>query len=144
MPSWNGNNPSLFCDAKGRLWIAMWSGVNIRYKVSDDNGQTWSSYTVVVDELSQDEAIVIPEISQFVDGTIWITYHSNINGNREVYCTSSSDNGNTWSNPVQITDNPSQDWLPAIASITRGIGITWDSNRNGDRDIYLTKILITC
>jgi hypothetical protein len=94
MPSWNGNNPSLFCDANGRLWIVTWSGGDIRYKVSDDNGQTWSPYTIVVDELSQDEAIVIPEITQFVDGTIWITYHSNINGNREVYYTSSSDNGN--------------------------------------------------
>jgi hypothetical protein len=143
MPSWNGNNPSLFCDANGRLWIVTWSGGDIRYK-SDDNGQTWSPYTVVVDELSQDEAIVIPEITQSVDGTIWITYHSNINGNREVYCTSSSDSGNTWSNPKQITDNPSQDWVPAIASINDvEIWVTWDSNRDGDRDIYLTKFIIT-
>jgi PKD repeat protein len=145
MPSWNGNNPSLFCDANGRLWIVTWSGGDIRYKISDDNGQTWSPYTVVVDELSQDEAIVIPEITQFVDGTIWITYHSNINGNREVYYTSSSDNGNTWSNPKQITDNSSQDWMPAIASINDvEIWVTWDSNRDGDRDIYLTKFLIIC
>jgi hypothetical protein len=114
MPSWNGNNPFLFCDANGRLWIVTWS-------------------------------IVIPEITQFVDGTIWITYHSNINGNREVYYTSSSDNGNTWSNPKQITDNSSQDWMPAIASINDvEIWVTWDSNRDGDRDIYLTKFLIIC
>lgn len=55
----------------------------------------------------------------------------------EVFFKTSHDNGATWSNDTQLTDNIADDLRPSVVQLTNGtIMLVWQSNRLGNDDIF--------
>ena len=84
--------------------------IDMMLKRSTDNGETWSDQMVVHSEGGRAEITIgnpCPVVDQDT-GTIWMTL---CRDNRDVLVTKSTDDGVTWSEPVDITaDVKESDW----------------------------------
>lgn len=115
--------PYLYRTSKGTL-IAMseargkdgrnscddWSGTDLVYKRSFDNGQTWSAMGTVWSNSTADETNVVGNAGIVQDtstGRIWIPLCRN---NEEVFITYSDDDGETWSAPVYHPELVHDEW----------------------------------
>ena len=94
---------SLLAFCEGRRNNARDHGdIDLLVKRSTDGGETWSAHQVIHEEGGDDE-ITIGNPSPVVDrssGTIWMPFCRN---NKEVLITKSTDDGLTWSEPVNIS-----------------------------------------
>lgn len=109
------NHLLAFCE--GRLHgSADFGDINIVMKRSTNNGITWSSIETIVDYDSLQAGNAAPVVdlldSDYPNGRIFLFYNTgnnheneirNGNGLREVWHKTSTDNGYTWSDPVNIT-----------------------------------------
>ena len=90
--------------------------INIVLRRSDDNGKTWGQISTVVDyeKLQAGNPAPVVDLTdpEFPGGRIFLFYNTGNNsesevrkgnGCREVWYKTSSDGGNTWSEPVNIT-----------------------------------------
>jgi hypothetical protein len=135
---------------------------DIYYYRSTDGGATWTERKNVTDDdpkqvLSQ----VYPNLAVAPDGRVDIAFFDTRNdpGTRsnDVYYTSSSDNGTTWSANMRITDrsidrkigvfanNADVNAPPGIAATKAFAVIGWDDTRNGDaigqaQDLYSSAV----
>ena len=90
----------VFCEGR-KYSRADYGDIDIVLKRSFDNGNTWQSMQIVAD----DGENTIGNPSPVVDlhtGTIWLLFCKN---NIQVYVTKSTDYGETWSIPVELTDD---------------------------------------
>ncbi len=96
---------SLLAFCEGRRNDARDHGdIDLLVKRSTDGGETWSAHQVIHEEGGDDE-ITIGNPSPVVDqssGTIWMPFCRN---NKEVLLTKSTDDGLTWSEPVNISQD---------------------------------------
>jgi hypothetical protein len=126
----------------GRIWV-VWASrrtgdYEIFYKIYD--GSSWSNDTRLT--YSNTTSDSTPSILQTIDGTIWVFWTSSTTtSDNDIYYMYSSDNGNTWSEPIQFTTDTNEDMWPAITQ-TRDtkIWVVWTSNRgdqpDGNWDVY--------
>jgi sialidase-1 len=115
--------PYLYRTSKGTL-IAMseargkdgrnscddWSGTDLVYKRSFDNGQTWSPMGTVWSNSTAEETNVVGNagiVQDSATGRIWVPLCRN---NEEVFITYSDDDGETWSEPVYHPELVLDDW----------------------------------
>lgn len=80
-----------------------------------------------------------PSITQLSNGTIMIVWCAKKNLNKEeLYCTTSSDGGSTWSSMTRLTSHIGDaDLAPAVMQAKNGtIWVVWASKRQGQYDIY--------
>jgi sialidase-1 len=108
---------NLIAFAEGRVDHAGdYGNVDIVYKISKDNGKSWSPVQVAVDagKLQAGNAAPVVDLydKQFPNGRIFLFYNTGNNhesevragkGSREVWYITSVDNARTWSAPVNIT-----------------------------------------
>ncbi|MBS1920484.1 MAG: exo-alpha-sialidase [Bacteroidetes bacterium] len=111
------SNGDLLAFCEGRVNGAGDFGhVNIVMKRSTDNGKTWSKLQIVAENGDLQAGNAAPVVDQtdpgYPNGRIFLFYNTGNNhegevrkgnGLREVWYKTSSDNGNTWSNAVNIT-----------------------------------------
>lgn len=121
-------NGALMAFAEGRVnGSADFGHVNIVMKKSKDKGKTWSKLQVVATNkaLQAGNAAPVVDVSDpnYPKGRIFLFYNTgnvsegeirNKKGYREVWYITSIDNGATWSNPVNITDQVSKINQPYI------------------------------
>ncbi len=95
-------NGDLLAFAEGRV-LGDHDDVDIVMKRSTDNGQTWSNLQVIYgDQFTDGTTIGNPNpVVDETTGTIWLPV---IQDQFEVLLFNSTDNGNTWSGPVNISD----------------------------------------
>lgn len=106
---------------------------------STDEGETWESS--VVDEGSRPFEIVVPAVNP-TNGELYLVYAARERTDddeastpSEVYFTASSDQGATWSEPVNITDDDpaggADQYLPGISVAPNGrVDVAWYDFRN--------------
>lgn len=135
---------------------------DIYYYRSTDGGATWTERkNVTDDDPNQVFGQVYPNIAVAPDGRVDIAFFDTRNdpGTRsnDVYYTSSSDNGTTWSANMRITDrsidrkigvfanNADVNAPPGLAATKAFTVIGWDDTRNGDaigqaQDLYSSAV----
>jgi len=140
--------PSITQTANGTIWV-VWQSDRIwvwdphagedvpqddlYYKISSDDGATWSNDTRLTTDLKLD---VGPSIIQTSNDKIWVTWSSDRHDGFEIFY--KTYNGTTWSNEFQLTEHVSNDWGPSITQCNGTIWIVWHSRRDGNYDIYYT------
>lgn len=80
-----------------------------------------------------------PKIARDNDGILYVVWQDRQRGNWDLFAAASSDNGTTWSRPVQVTDSDGNETHPAIAADTRSpsrVYIAWQDDRDGNADIW--------
>ena len=135
---------------------------DIYYYRSTDGGATWTERkNVTDDDPKQIFGQVYPNIAVAPDGRVDIAFFDTRNdpGTRsnDVYYTSSSDNGTTWSANMRITDrsidrkigvfanNADVNAPPGLAATKAFTLVGWDDTRNGDavgqaQDLYSSAV----
>jgi len=117
---------SIFQMQDDRIWVVWQSNRNgtfdIFYATYD-----WSSWSDPIQFTTMNSSHdVDPSVMQTNNGTIWIVWQSNRNSNYDIFYKTSSNNGATWSNTTQLTENPYDDWAPSIIQATDGtIWVFW-------------------
>jgi hypothetical protein len=102
-------------------------------KTSHDNGATWSTDTQLTSNSADD---LRPSIVQLTNGTIMIVWQSNVLGNHDILCMTTTD-GTSWSDPTQLTTDPEPDKGPHFTQTKDGkIWVTWTSRRTGNYEIF--------
>ncbi|EMR73820.1 BNR repeat-like domain protein [Thermoplasmatales archaeon SCGC AB-539-N05] len=113
------------------------SGTNreIYYKVSRDNGITWSDDIRLTDaqKRSSEPWLAVNGDAIYVT---WMDYR--LEGS-EIYFKMSEDNGYTWSNDTRLTFNPAPSYLPVVGVYNNNLHIIWQDNREGGWGIYYKK-----
>jgi sialidase-1 len=108
--------------------------INIVMRRSEDNGATWSEIETVVDyplgESASDPSMIVDAVT----GEIFLFYnYMNLDKEKDVYYLNlikSSDNGKTWSDPVDITSKITKEaWHNDFKFITSGRGIQTRSGK---------------
>jgi len=111
----------------------------IYYRISSDNGATWSDITHFTENTIND---LSPSVVQAANGTIFVFWESviweNDELNEELFYKTSSDGGTSWSpNATRLTTDPSPDSGPSATQTSDGkIWVTWASERTGDWEIF--------
>ena len=121
-------NGDLLAIAEGRVETAADFGdINIVLKRSADKGKTWSSLITIVDNDSLQAGNPAPVVDlmdpRFPKGRIFLFYNTGNNheaevrkgnGVREVWYITSTNNGQTWSSPVNITQQVHRPNQPGV------------------------------
>jgi len=117
------------------VWASDRTGnYEIFYKTSSDYGTNWSNDTQLTFHSGRD---LKPVVRQMSDGTIWIVWSSDRSGGYDLYLKDSQNNGDSWSEDIQLTTDPSLDKMPSLAQMSNGtIWLVYASDRTGNYDLY--------
>jgi hypothetical protein len=131
--------PSILQMNDGRIWVVWESDRNgnwdIFYAI---HNLSWSDPMPLITNPNRD---ISASLMQTNDGTIWLFWSSNRTGNFELFCKNSSNNGWSWSNATQLTEDSGHDFAPSTIQTANGtIWVVWQSNRyNGYDLLYKTS-----
>jgi sialidase-1 len=87
-----------FCEAR-KNDCKDWDDIDIVMRRSFDHGKTWEQMRVIAQDGAQSVNQPCPVVDSHT-GTIWLPFCKN---NQQVFVTKSTDDGVTWSSPVEIT-----------------------------------------
>ena len=129
-------DPAIAVDSEGSINV-VWNG-SISYDVyfsrSTDDGATWSQVVNISNNstFSTFHAIAIDRA-----GNINVVWSDNISGNYEIYFSRSTDDGVTWSQTVNISNNWERSYCTAIAVDRAGnINVVWWDKTPGNDEIF--------
>lgn len=153
---WWGNDPvraaavtSLAVGPKGNIYIVYanlttpdW---NIEFIRSLDNGTTFSLPVVVNDDMTT-EVQFMPWVDVDPLGTVHIAYYDNRTQQLEIRYTNSTDGGASFIPSIRMSDMTFVpewfigDYIPLVADIWTNIHVVWCDRRNGNNDIYYSRL----
>jgi hypothetical protein len=109
----------------------------IYYTKLDNNGNTLVDDTRLTTDSAWSSS---PAIAVDTNNNVHITWFDERDGNPEIYYMKLDNNGNTLVDDTRLT-NSADSWTPAIAVDTNNnVHITWQEDRDGNREIYYTKL----
>ncbi|MFQ5911365.1 MAG: hypothetical protein ACE5IJ_11705, partial [Thermoplasmata archaeon] len=153
---WGGSVPyraaaitSLSVGPSGQIYVA-WTNFtssdwDIDLSVSMDNGTTFSLPIRVNDDLST-EIQFMPWVDVDPLGTVHITWYDNRTQQLEILYANSTDNGTTIGPNLRVSDTSFLgewfigDYIPLVADQWTNIHIVWCDRRNGNNDIYYSRM----
>lgn len=123
-------NGDLIAFAEGRVdGAGDFGNINIVYKISKDNGKTWGAVQIAAQNRELQAGNPAPVVDlhdpRYPDGRIFLFYNTGNNhewevrkgeGLREVWYITSTDNGQSWSEPVNITTQVHRPKQPQVNS----------------------------
>ena len=102
---------------------------------------TWSSDIRLTDDPADSMQFVDQSIAVDSNDNIHITWCDARHGDTELYYTKLDNNGNTLVDDTRLTDAPDSSENPCIAvDSSDNIHITWPDKRDGNYEIYYTKL----
>lgn len=134
---WKGS-PSIAQAGNGTIWLVWFHGYGLAYSTSSDGGDTWSAYAF----MNAGGPIHAPHIRRASNGVLWLVYPITRNEaarwRQNLYYQTSSDNGATWSGPIQFTRFVGDNNTPAWVALDGGrMAVAWQSNRSAVYKIWL-------
>ncbi len=109
-----GAYPDIFCKVYKRLSLSPWSPTE-RLTTDPHNDQT-------------------PSVITTAEGTLWVVWASNRDGNFEIYYKNHS---GSWSPDMRLTNHTSTDETPSVMQDKDGdIWVVWSSDREGNPEIF--------
>ena len=110
----------------------------IYYTKLDNNGNTLVDDTPLTTASSYSE---YPTIAVDTNNNVHITWFDYRDGNWEIYYMKLDNNGNTLVDDTRLTTASAHSYYPTIAVDTNNnVHITWQDYRDGNREIYYTKL----
>lgn len=70
---------------------------------------------------------------------IYITWENDGSGNFDIFVAKSTDSGNTFSAPVNVSNNPKSSGAPQIIASGNDVYVIWMDNDPGNYDIFVAK-----
>ena len=128
--------------ASGNKVYAVWEeshdGTNrIMFAKSTDRGNTFSKPANLTSGIRVDSET--PSIGAF-ENTVYIVWTDNSPGNYDIFFIKSTDGGNTFSKPLNLSNDPGLSYLPRIATAGKNsVYVVWTDNSPGNYDILFTK-----
>lgn len=131
-------DPFMVQDSYGVYWLVWCSdrsgNGDIWYSNSPD-GINWSNSMQLTSNTFDDW---YPSMIQDSEGTYCLTWMSWRSGNYDIWYSDSED-GRDWSEPMQLTTDVSDDWVPSLSKDSSdAFWITWSSGKSGNQDIWYT------
>jgi hypothetical protein len=127
--------PSVAVDAQGRVVVA-WSeqrdgNWDLFAREFDPERTSWSEPRRLTTNRGTDTGVVLAAAP---DGTVWMAWQAWLDGQAEILAAPVADA----SKPINVSNDPANDWSPAIAVDRRGrVHVAFDSYRAGNYDVFL-------
>jgi S1-C subfamily serine protease len=113
------------------------NGNKIIFTRSTDRGNTFSKPMELTEGLGMDYET--PDIAAFQQN-VYIVWTDNSQGNFDIFFTKSTDSGNTFSKPINISNTHGISYFPRIAINTnKTVYIVWTDNSQGNYNILFAK-----
>jgi hypothetical protein len=115
------------------VWRDNSSGNNdIYFSSSVDNGTTFTDIENLSDSNGESDQ---PQITAVGDN-VYVVWRDNSSGNNDIYFRKSSDKGNSFSIPDNLSDNNGSSIDPKIAVTGNNVYVIWSDDTSGNGDIY--------
>lgn len=146
----NQYNPDIATNSSGTAFVVWQDEINKTEKYDifvshSDNGSSWSSPVMINNGSASyytSTSSQTPKIAITADDILHVVWADNRNGDMDIYYSSSA-NGDSWSDSVQVNDNSTMpQYSPDIsAGYDNSTDIVWQDYRNGylDPDIYADR-----
>jgi hypothetical protein len=141
-------NPSISAGSAGNVYLAWQDNRGVDYDIyfakSNDEGSTWSSPNVKVNDASAGDQ-QNPSLALGSSGTIYAVWQDKRSlSNWDVYFAYSINEGLNWTDPnIRVDDDTTlrTQALPTIAVGPRGpVYVAWEDYRNSNDDIYCANM----
>ena len=133
--------PQAGVDADGRLWV-VWSQMlagnwDIFARSYDEEQSAWGPMIRLTDNVLPD---VYPRLAADGRGGLALVWQGFRGRHSNIYL-KTFERAAGWSDTVQITGRPANDWEPAVAIDSSGtVWVAYDSYVNGNYDVFLTGV----
>ena len=136
----SNNNGSSFLpqiSSEGNNVYVVWSddtpgNIETFFAFSTDNGQTFSTPKNISDNTGSS---VFPQIST-EGNNVYVVWADETPGNRDIFFAFSTNNGQTFSTPKNISDNTGFSSPPQISSSGNNVYVVWEDSTPGNQDIF--------
>jgi hypothetical protein len=113
------------------------NGNKIIFTRSTDRGNTFSKPVELTEGFGMNYET--PDIAAFQQN-VYIVWTDNSQGNFDIFFTKSTDGGNTFNKPINISKNQGISYFPRIATTTnKTVYIAWTDNSQGNYNILFAK-----
>jgi hypothetical protein len=122
------------------VWEESLDGTNrIMFAKSTDRGNTFSKPANLTSGVGIDSET--PSIAAF-GNIVYVVWTDNSPGNFDIFFIKSTDGGNTFSKPLNLSNDPGLSYLPKIATNGKNnVYVVWTDNSPGNYNILFTRSL---
>jgi glucose/arabinose dehydrogenase len=115
------------------VWQDNSTGNNEIYFHSDDGGSKFSSKKNLSNSTGDSQ---FPQIESIANRTR-VVWQDNSTGNNEIYLRDSTDGGNSFGPPINLSNSTGNSEFPQIESIANRTRVVWQDDSTGNNEIYL-------
>jgi hypothetical protein len=122
------------------VWEESHDGTNrIMLAKSTDRGNTFSKPANLTSGIGKDSET--PSVAAF-GNIVYVVWTDNSPGNFDIFFIKSTDGGNTFSKPLNLSNDPGLSYLPKIATNGKNnVYVVWTDNSPGNYNILFTRSL---
>lgn len=144
----NASSPTITCD-NNRVFVA-WEddrdgeleNHNIYYNYSRDGGMNWQSDDILLDDDEEGRSMSLgPQIALW-NSRVYVAWFDSINGAYDIYLAASSDDGETFKDPIRVDSGKAGDAYSAYPQLLVSDGgvvyVAWEDSRDELSDIYFS------
>ena len=129
-------------DISGNNTYVVWSdesagNPDIFFTKSTDGGNTFSDRPINLSKNKGNSSD--PEVFSDNKNDIFVVWDDDSPGNADIFFTKSTDGGETFSKPVNLSNNTMGSFDPALTISKNHILVAWDDDSPGNADILFTK-----